>query len=214
MTLFASVLHLDRPAIKALKITDPYSLHRVVYDLFDDVRNAADKQASASSGILYAEQGGDFNGRRILMLSNRQPATAVKGLHGQVASKPIPEAFLSHGQYHFKVVVNPTQRESATGKLRPLKERGAIADWFCHRALTRWGFSVAPAHLQVGQITVEQFFGKGQQPITLAKAQLQGTLTVTDPEAFQRSFTHGIGRGKAFGCGLLQLVPTSHTLFD
>lgn len=35
MTSYISVLRLDRAAIKALKITDLYSLHRVVYGLFE-----------------------------------------------------------------------------------------------------------------------------------------------------------------------------------
>ncbi|HHS8628828.1 TPA: hypothetical protein ACTVA4_000021 [Klebsiella pneumoniae] len=36
--LFASALHLERSAVKALKISDAYSLHRVVYSLFADAR--------------------------------------------------------------------------------------------------------------------------------------------------------------------------------
>ena len=43
MSMIASVLHLDRRDIKALRITDPYSLHRVVYSLYDDVRSAEEK---------------------------------------------------------------------------------------------------------------------------------------------------------------------------
>ena len=65
MSLIASVLHLDRAAIKALRVTDLYSLHRVVYSLYPDVRSETDKADSASSGILYADLGGDIRGRRI-----------------------------------------------------------------------------------------------------------------------------------------------------
>ena len=43
MSLIASVLKLDRAAVKALRITDPYSLHRVVYGLYPDVRDASGK---------------------------------------------------------------------------------------------------------------------------------------------------------------------------
>lgn len=43
MSLIASVLYLDREAIKALRVTDPYSLHRVVYSLYPDVRSETDK---------------------------------------------------------------------------------------------------------------------------------------------------------------------------
>ncbi|MCD8476336.1 MAG: type I-E CRISPR-associated protein Cas6/Cse3/CasE [Shewanella fodinae] len=28
-----------------------------------------------------------------------------------------------------------------------------------------------------------------------------------DPEQFKQSFKNGIGKGRAFGCGLLQIVP-------
>ena len=91
MNMVASVLHLDRKSVKALRITDVYSLHRVVYSLYEDVRDAQQKQSSTASGILYADQGGDVRGRKILMLANRKPMEAVDGQHGEVHSKPIPE---------------------------------------------------------------------------------------------------------------------------
>ncbi|TVS17243.1 MAG: type I-E CRISPR-associated protein Cas6/Cse3/CasE, partial [Gammaproteobacteria bacterium] len=37
MNVIASILQLDRRAVKALRITDAYSLHRVVYSLYPDV---------------------------------------------------------------------------------------------------------------------------------------------------------------------------------
>ncbi|MEN3752591.1 hypothetical protein ABC733_07400 [Mangrovibacter sp. SLW1] len=56
--LFASALHLDRAAVKALKMTDAYSLHRIVYSLFSDKRTDTEKQTHIPSGIVYADQGG------------------------------------------------------------------------------------------------------------------------------------------------------------
>lgn len=58
MNMIASVLHLDRKAVKVLRITDPYSLHRVVYSLYEDARDAGQKNISQTSGILFADQGG------------------------------------------------------------------------------------------------------------------------------------------------------------
>lgn len=207
MTLIASVLHLDRQAIKALKITSPYSLHRVVYSLFEDVRSEQEKQASNSSGLLYAEQGGDYKSRKILLLSNRPPKERVDGLYGEVQSKAISDSFLHHTHYRFKVIVNPTKRDSASKKLVPIRGREAVHDWFAERAKTSWGFEVTPAQLQVDSINVLQFKDKNQCDITMAQAQVQGTLQVTDEQQFINSFRQGIGRGRAFGCGLLQLVP-------
>ena len=95
MKMIASVLELSRQDIKALRITDPYSLHRMVYSLYDDIRSDAEKQSSVSSGILYADQGGDYKSRKILLLANRQPHTKIDGLYGEVRSKDIPMDFLT-----------------------------------------------------------------------------------------------------------------------
>jgi CRISPR system Cascade subunit CasE len=214
MNMIASVLHLDRRAIQALRITDPYSLHRVIYSLFDDVRSVEDKSTSQASGILYADHGGEFLNRelnrKILLLADRMPAEHIEGQYGQVRSRPIPERFLEHVHYRFKIVVNPTQRDRASGKIRPVKGREAISAWFAERAPQSWGFQVTHARLQVDRVEVLQFKDKQQHPVTLAQAHLQGQLQVTDRTQFQASFTKGIGRGRAFGCGLLQIVP----LFD
>jgi len=211
MNMIASVLHLDRRAIKALRITDPYSLHRVVYSLFEDVRIDSVKRGSHASGILYADHGGEFVNRelnrKVLLLADRMPAEHVEGQYGLVQSKPIPERFLDHAQYRFKIVVNPTQRDQASGKTRPIKGREAIAAWFSERAAQSWGFQVSSVHLQVDRVDVLQFKDKQQHPVTLAQAHLHGQLQVTNRNLFQTSFAKGIGRGRAFGCGLLQIVP-------
>lgn len=206
-TLYASVLQLDRQAVKALRITDVYSLHRVVYSLFDDVRNEAQKNADHSSGIQWVDQGGDAFGRRLLLLSDRLPAAQVDGQYGEVRSKAIAPGFLEHSCYRFKIVVCPTRRDSASRKLVPVKGREAIAAWFAERAQASWGFSVDPARLQIDKVQVQQFLDKQQRTVTVQQAHLSGVLSVRERERFQLSVASGIGRGRAFGCGLLQIVP-------
>ncbi|MCG5511696.1 type I-E CRISPR-associated protein Cas6/Cse3/CasE [Ectothiorhodospira shaposhnikovii] len=214
MSLVVGMLYLDRQASKALRITDPYSLHRVVYSLYEDVRSAEEKSASQTSGILYADQGGDFHSRRILLLADRIPAACIDGQYGQVQSKPLPDSFLEHDRYRFKVIVNPTRRNNASRKLMPVKGREAIGDWFCERALESWGFRVSREHLQVDRVDVLRFKDKQQHPVTLVQAHVQGQLEVTDRAQFQNSFTRGIGRARAFGCGLLQVVPLINNPFS
>lgn len=207
MSAMASVLHLDRLAVKALRITDPYSLHRVVYSLYPDVRSDADKTASQSSGILYADQGGDHRGRKVLMLSNRPPAEQVDGHYGQVLSKPIPDGFLDHDHYRFKTIVNPTRRNKATGKLVAVRGRHDIAQWFVERARNSWGFEVDPESLQVDRVEVLDFYDKEKRQVTIGQAHIHGVLTVSDRDQFKHSFLSGIGRARAYGCGLLQIEP-------
>ena len=206
-SVIASALHLDRSAIKALKITDVYSMHRVVYSLFEDVRSPDQKLGGATSGILWADQGGDFHSRKILLLSSRTPAPKVDELHGTVISKIIKPEFLGHDSYRFKVIVNPTRRSSANGKLMAVKGREEIAKWFAGKAPSSWGFTVTESNMQVANIQVLQFQDKANRKITLAQAQIQGILSVNDAKQFGSSFASGIGRARTFGCGLLQIVP-------
>jgi CRISPR system Cascade subunit CasE len=42
--------------------------------------------------------------------------------------------------------------------------------------------------------------------VTLSMAAFEGVLTVSDPERFRQSLVSGIGRAKAYGCGLLTIA--------
>ncbi len=214
MNLVASVLHLDRRAVKKLRITDPYSLHRVVYSLYEDVRDTKQKSASTSSGILYADHGADISGRRILLLSDRAPADKADGQYGYVQSKSIPPNFLEYDQYRFKVIVNPTRRDHKSRKLVPVKGRNDIRQWFSDRASSSWGFKVHQDSLQVDQIEVLKFKDKNSNNVTIAQAHVQGVLQPIDRDKFRDSFSKGVGRARAFGCGMLQIVPIIENPFD
>lgn len=202
--VYASVLDLSRTDVKVLNIKDAYSLHKVVYGLFDDVRSFEEKQNSTPSGIVYADKGGDFNSRRILMLSNRKPHQTPQ--FGAVQTKPVHTAFLSHQSYAFEVTLNPGRRDIHTDKVVPIRRREEIEQWFTERAPESWGFSVNQTNLQTENLSV-QSFEKGGKMVTHGSATLKGTLTVVDLERFTHSFTQGIGRGRAFGFGLLQIQP-------
>lgn len=51
--------------------------------------------------------------------------------------------------------------------------------------------------------------GNTRIQVTLATAQFDGLLEVTDPNALRTALTAGVGRGKAYGFGLLTLAPIS-----
>ncbi len=203
---YASVLRLSRKDLSVLEIKDAYGLHKVVYGLFEDTRTEAEKRASSPSGIVYADKGGDFNSRQILMLSDRKPHQTPQ--FGVVETKPVPESFLKHNHYAFEVTLNPGKRDKKTGKIVPMRNRDDVAEWFMSRAEKSWGFSVNTENLQTEKIGV-QAFKKGDRTVTHGSAIIKGELHVTDPECFRRSFLQGIGRGRAFGFGLLQIVPLS-----
>lgn len=205
---YASVLRLSRADIKTLNVKDAYALHKVVYGLFEDIRSDAEKQTSTASGVVYADKGGDFNTRQILMLSNRKPHQTPQ--FGEVQTRIVHADFLAHERYAFEVTLNPGKRDQQTGKVVPVRGREGIEQWFKERASKSWGFRVNPENLQTEQISV-QTFEKSGKAITHGSATLKGELTVIDKDRFTRSFTRGIGRGRAFGFGLLQIVPL-HTI--
>ncbi|MEU9271944.1 type I-E CRISPR-associated protein Cas6/Cse3/CasE [Streptomyces sp. NPDC048251] len=49
--------------------------------------------------------------------------------------------------------------------------------------------------------------GRKSSHVTLVAVTFDGRLEVTDPDALRRTLTQGIGRAKAYGCGLITLAP-------
>jgi CRISPR system Cascade subunit CasE len=202
--MIATILTLARKDVKALHVTDDYSLHRVVYSLFEDVRTDAEKQSSVPSGFLFADKGGDAKGRKILILSDREP---LQPAHGKLISRAVPMEFLQHYFYKFEVTLTPTRKESKSGKRVPIKTREAVAAWFGGKSLSSWGFSVDADQLDVRMLPVMQFRKQDGLPVTHGAASVSGMLRVENRDLFVESFKKGIGRGRAFGFGLLQIEP-------
>ncbi|SET13540.1 type I-E CRISPR-associated protein Cas6/Cse3/CasE [Thorsellia anophelis] len=208
--LYATALRLDRRAVRNLKIRDSYSLHRVVYDLFNDIRTESEKKTSVSSGIQWVDKGVKNDHRQIIIVSDRPPSPPKIG---QIESKIIPENFLNFEHYNFAITISPTIRNKLTSKLIPIKEKSEVQKWFTGRSSKNWGFVVAPNNLEVSAIRMNQFEGKASHLITLHQATIQGTLTVTNKILFANSFKNGLGRGRSFGCGLLQITPIDNLTF-
>lgn len=196
--MYLSELILSRKESKILKITDTYSLHRLVYSCFEKTR----EDMQESSGILFSEIEGNALEKRLLILSQKQPqATCDFTIH----TKKISEKFFDFPLYRFEITVNPVKRESASRKLIPMRTHEDIANWFSERA-HKWGFSIHENTLEVIDMYVDTFCKKNQQ-LTLGKAKIQGYLKITDKDVFIKTFSLGLGKGKAFACGLLQLHP-------
>lgn len=50
-----------------------------------------------------------------------------------------------------------------------------------------------------------------RQQVTLVTVTYDGRLTVTDPDRLRTTLTQGLGKAKAYGCGLMTLVPLPTT---
>lgn len=197
--MIASVLKLKRADWKALGLKDLYGIHKVVYSLFP-------KQNDKTRDFLFADKGGDWNFRQVLILSECTPATPE---FGEIVSKKIPESFLKWDDYGFEVVVNPTERNGPSKTTKPIRGVENLRAWFLQKT-PAWGFEVMPNSLQISNMGV-QTFNKIKEGATFShthgSAKFIGRLKVIDRQVFVASFKQGIGRAKGFGFGLLQIVP-------
>lgn len=91
---------------------------------------------------------------------------------------------------------------------------GHQLDWFLRRSAgeqTSWGLNVAADETRsavqiVGREHLRFWRNKTTGPVTLDVATFEGMLTVTDAAQMRNSILQGIGRAKAYGCGLLTLA--------
>ncbi|MFH8491952.1 type I-E CRISPR-associated protein Cas6/Cse3/CasE [Streptomyces longisporoflavus] len=48
-----------------------------------------------------------------------------------------------------------------------------------------------------------------RQDVRITRVTFDGRLQITDPDVFRRTLTQGLGKAKAYGCGLMTLAPVS-----
>jgi CRISPR system Cascade subunit CasE len=128
---------------------------------------------------------------------------------------------LQAGQrWHFRLTANPVHAARRDGwtDTKPLAHVTVKQQeqWLLDRT-TKLGFQIAPSlagytdgspgepNLAVVARTVRRF-NRGSATVTIATATYEGHLEVHDPSALRHTLTHGIGRAKAYGCGLLTLA--------
>lgn len=192
---YLTKIFLDATAMHQAHIKDAYSLHRFVYSCFP--------QEEPEKRILYADHGAVDGRRMVLILSSREPIPPVKC---PSAARIISDAFFSFNRYRFEVLLNPVHKDKETGKRVAVIGQLNLLNWFVRHAET-WGINVDTGHLEVRTLSSLTFPRTEDTKCTFNRALYRGILNVSEPELFKKSFLTGLGHGKAFGFGLLQLVP-------
>ncbi len=195
--------------------TEPYAIHQLIADLFGQYDERP---------YLYRVQGRRSDEREVLILSRRPPDDpaasparsfgSVTGVRTKIFQVDVP----SGTPLDFEIRVNATKdipqekgrsqrvdawdaawREDKNTELTPhdvyrkyLERCLADAAEVLDARVTERGVVRARRHLR-------------QRPITFVAANLIGTLRVQESAALNRIVGQGIGRSKAFGCGVLCL---------
>lgn len=151
----------------------------------------------------------------ILVLSPEKPD--VTGMIHQVGFEGVPweikdcSALLDHLQkgqlYHFRLTANPVHAVKKAGEKRgkvlPHVTAQQQKQWLLDKCST-YGFHVL--EFEITERGLKKFPHKGKH-LTFSRVSYEGQLQITDAEIFKKSLIQGIGREKAYGCGLLTLAP-------
>ncbi len=201
-------------------IRDVYREHQALWGLFDS-------DPDAKRDFLYRQV--IENGHvKYYVVSQRAPIDS-SGIWSMVAPKHYDPKLREGEHLSFSLRANPVVTvTSSDGKKqrhdvvmhekmqsdlaqKPLGGKSS-EHYLIQTSCLRWlqnrqsanGFEVLPGHVSVEGYRQHLSRSKrSQQPVRFSSVDFQGILTVTDPEIFRKTLFEGIGKSKAFGCGLL-----------
>ncbi len=166
------------------------------------------------------------------MFRFRLRANPTRRVHERATRGPDLREMDSKGAWRDVEEIPPEQRTGLRRRIaadtgRPgqrvelRREEDRIA-WLERRGREQDGFEIVSVRLDVGLDSHERdalavradpagrihgLAGKTDQRLTFATALFDGQLRVTNREAFANAWRSGIGPGKAFGCGLISILP-------
>lgn len=193
-------------AVRLLRIRDSYDWHQRTWQAFRGHDGAAREFLSRVDETEECY--------RLLIVSADAPTRPDWCPLDCFQSKPIPEEFFAVGRFRFSLLANPTRKvrsekegqPTKNGRRVPIIRRDDLIAWLARKGQAG-GFDIGePKFLRTVPRARRYFERRGVHGVHHA-VEFQGVLTVTDPAAFRRTFAAGIGSAKAFGFGLLAIVP-------
>ena len=143
-----------------------------------------------------------LDGTTILLASEDEPDKEALGKYGKVTTKSY-NRFLddisAKRPYQFKLVANPLQMDIKNRRI-PCHGNNERLEWL-EKQGKRYGFKVIQA----------QVIGYKENKIrkhgfTVKSVTFEGILQITDTKKFKQALVQGIGREKAYGCGLMTIM--------
>jgi len=214
-TLFLAAIPVEHWKIRKLcrDPRDRVALHRAVMSLFPANLPGPDHQRRSAGNILFRLDTTPSGTQRLLIQSTIEPVHDIgTSTHDSASDSgisvrdltPLINALTKGRHVQFRVVLNPVK---AAGKDRRWKRTPIINTPDVPDAITRFG--------------VEQLRRAGLERVTLTHlprtelvraknvlwtAQYDGHALVANPDMLLASIKSGIGRSKAYGCGLLSIA--------
>ncbi len=196
--------------------TDCYAAHQLLWGLFPN-------DGFKKRDFLFHKD--ERNGLFSFLVVSREKPVETETLSVQ-SKKYTPQ--LSEGvKLAFTLVGNPVIARKTEGKNHSVKhdvwmdakkeaqEKGfssteirsscetAAKEWLIRQG-ERTGFHCSGESILIDGYQQNRFYkGRGKGLIRFSSIHYEGLLTVTDPSAFTKMLAEGLGKSKAFGCGLM-----------
>ncbi|MCK7638515.1 type I-E CRISPR-associated protein Cas6/Cse3/CasE [Corynebacterium sp. P7202] len=202
-------------------LNNPWKMHAAVMSCFPP-----DLTSDGNHRVLWRIDRSD-HAISLLIVSRDQPSFThlqeQAGWENQTSWEtarydPFLNRIQTGSSYRFRLTANSSttlRTENRGRKQLGILDAKGQQEWLIKRAEKR-GFSVSipdpgadPDVKPTFQVTNSALrrFHREQRTVTLATAQYDGILTVTDADQLRKTLTDGIGRAKGFGMGLLTLAP-------
>lgn len=222
-----SVLTLDARHPFAVKsLIDAQDMHRTVMSGFRGWVQGGSPDARAQMGILSTWSVDLKAAALVLVVQSRVPgdwsAIPAAAFTGDPRILTVDRTFRTGERLSFRTVVNPTHSIPVTASDgTPVRGRRSahstphhVTRWFERRLQRADEPRLAPdGVVRIGVTADPETLGVRMLPkvsspaphrgLCISRAEIRGPLTVTDPGALVQAMTEGVGRGRAYGCGLL-----------
>ncbi|MFJ9624915.1 type I-E CRISPR-associated protein Cas6/Cse3/CasE [Streptomyces sp. NPDC101181] len=190
-------------------------LHQRMLQMFPD---GVEGPARAAFGVLFRAEESP-RGPHILLQSHIEPdPSRLPDAYGNVDIRSL-DALLSNLRkgmvVNYRCVASPVRKPGATSreayKLPPVValSGNAAVEWW-ERQSNAGGLE--PLHVTAHPLAAVRGRQGSRAPVVKqkiqhARTQFDGTARVLDAELLREKVATGIGRGKAYGCGLLSVAP-------
>ncbi|MCB5180670.1 type I-E CRISPR-associated protein Cas6/Cse3/CasE [Streptomyces antimicrobicus] len=191
-------------------------LHRRLMSLFPD---GAGPDPRARFHVLHRTDDTP-TGPHVLLQSTHQPdLSRLPDAYGTVATRSLDvllDALRPGLTVRYRCVASPVRKPGATTRAAyhlpaVVALSGTAADeWWLRQADTA-GLKIINLHSQPLDAARGTRTPRGtteQQRVRHTRTRFEGTAAVIDAHQLRTRIMEGIGRGKAYGCGLLSIAPT------
>ncbi|MYR09839.1 type I-E CRISPR-associated protein Cas6/Cse3/CasE [Streptomyces sp. SID724] len=219
MTLWLTRIVPDTRSPQARRdLGDPIGTHRRIMSLFP---SDAGPDPRARFGILFRTEDTP-TGPHLLIQSTHEPdATRLPDGYGTTVTRPLDallDAIRPGLTIRYRCAASPVRKPGATTRalynLPPVVAlTGTAADEWWLRQADNSGIKPLTHHSHPLDAIRGQRRPTGAPPQSIrhTRTQFDGTAAIIDTDLLRQAVLNGIGRGKAYGCGLLSIAPARQT---